>query len=109
MPDPKPKRLTPLQEREEYFGRQRLEALGFTGEFARKVKTRIDEGLDAVSVKVWQNNGEVIADAPRVDYTERRLAAELGARILDWMPNKLEHEVHGDLRLITRGLSEDDI
>ena len=94
-----------LERRLEVFGRAQLALLGFDETFARKVRQRVDEGLDAVSVKVFQSEGVVVVDEPRVDFTERRLAAELGAKLLDWMPSKIEHEVHGEVAFTIVGLS----
>src|SRR3989304_5581938 len=93
-----------LERRAEALGRARLALFGFDAAFARRVQRRIDEGLDAVHVKVFQHEGAIIEDVARVDFTERRLAAELGARLLDWMPNKLEHEVHGEVAFTVVGL-----
>src|SRR5262245_43114780 len=97
------------QARLEALGRASLAAFGFDEAFARRVRRRVDEGLDATKVKVLQHDGEVVLGPEQVDFTERRLAAELGARLLDWMPNKLEHEVHGEIVLRTVGLSEESV
>jgi len=111
------------------LGRTMLEQAGFTDADARKVRTRLVEGLDAVKVKVFLRPGlslqvgktpaagaaeqvvsdEIIADVPRVDYGERRQAAVELAKLLDWYPNKLEHEVHGSVSFNLLGLDGDSV
>ena len=97
------------QARLDVLGRAQLALLGFDEAFARRVRRRIDEGLDATAMKIFQHEGALIEGPVQVDFTERRLAAELSARLLDWMPNKLEHEVHGEIVLRTIGLSEESV
>ena len=98
-----------LQEREDWFGRQHLKALGFDESFAKKVRQRIEEGLDATSVKVFQYEGVVIADEERVDYDARHKYTELASKLLDWHPSKIEHEVHGEIGLTINGLNQDGV
>lgn len=93
-----------LQRRLDAMGRAQLDRLGFDVTLARKVAQRIREGLDAKSVKVLQHEGVPVYGKPLVDFTERRLAAELCATLFDWKPNKLEHEVHGEVGLVVQGL-----
>lgn len=91
------------------LGRAMLEQAGFTDADARKVRQRLLEGLDAVQVKTWMHEGLVVEDVPRVDYSERRQAAVEGAKILDWYPNKLEHEVTGAVTFNLLGLDGDRV
>jgi hypothetical protein len=98
-----------LERRLEIFGRAQLALLGFDEVFARRVRDRVAEGLDAVNVKVFQHEGTVVVDEPRVDFTERRLSAELAAKLLDWMPSKIEHEVHGEVGFTILGLDPERV
>lgn len=112
------------------LGRAQLEQAGFTDADARKVRQRLVEGMDAVKVKVFLRPGlavvpskmpdadaegvaleagEIIADVPRIDYGERRQAAVELAKLLDWYPNKLEHEVHGQVSFNLLGLDGDRV
>lgn len=87
-----------------YFGRTQLGALGFDAAFAKKVQRVIDEGLDATSVKVMQHGGTLVKDEPRPDHDARHKFAELSTKILDWLPSKIEHEVHGEVGITILGL-----
>ena len=96
-PSPQEARLT-------LIGRAMLEGAGLTDAVIRKTYQRLSEGLDAEKVKIFQHEGEMIADTPRVDFTERRLAAVEIAKLADHYPNKLEHEVHGEVNFRVIGL-----
>lgn len=100
---------TPQQARLTLLGRTMLAEAGFTDADLRKVHDRLVEGMDATKIKLFQSEGAVIESEPHVDHTERRLAAVEVARLADWYPNKLEHEVHGDVTFRVTGLDGDRV
>lgn len=100
---------TPQDARLTLLGRTMLEQAGFTDADLRKVRERLVEGMDAQKVKVFVHEGVIVEDVARVDYTERRLAAVEVAKLADWYPNKLEHEVHGEVNFRVVGLDGDRV
>jgi hypothetical protein len=97
------------QDRLDVMGRSSLKALGFDEALARKVKQRIEEGLDATVVKDFQYEGHVVSGPARVDHNARHKFTELTAKIFDWQPSKIEHEVHGEVGLKIIGLDLDGV
>jgi hypothetical protein len=66
---------------------------------------RLDEGLDAVKVKVLQHEGEIVLGPEQADYTERREAAKEVLKLGDYYPDRLDVHVGGDgLQVILQGL-----
>lgn len=100
---------TPQDARLTLLGRTMLAEAGFTDADLRKVRARLVEGMDATRVKLFQYEGTVVESAPHVDHTERRLAAVEVAKLADWYPNKLEHEVHGEVSFRVTGLDGDRV
>jgi len=75
--------------------------------FLRKAYQRIDEGMDAVKVKVLQYEGNVVLGPAQVDYTERREAAKEALKLADHYPDRLDVNIGGDgLTVILQGLDE---
>lgn len=97
-----------IQERVNLIGRAMVERL-LTDDVIKKAYGCIADGLDATTVKVFMSEGAIVADEPRVDFTERRLTAELVTKIADHHPNKLEHEVHGEVKFTIVGLDAESV
>lgn len=95
-----------LERRLMLLGRATLEAAGLTDEMVRKAYTRLHEGLDATRVKVFQHMGEPVIGPEQIDFTERRESAKELLRVADHYPNRLEHEVSGEIQFIFKGLDE---
>jgi hypothetical protein len=98
-----------LEGRLSVIGRAALEAAGLTDGMIKRAYRRLDEGLDATRVKVFREGGEVVVGPEQVDYTERREAAKEVLRVADHYPNRLEHEVSGEIVYVFKGLREDGV
>ena len=95
------------------LGRAFLEAAGLSDEMIRRAYQRLNEGMFALETKqVFQRpplgvgDGKVISGPPMIAWTERRLAAEAVLRYADHQPNRMEHEVHGQVSFNLLGLDD---
>jgi hypothetical protein len=98
-----------MQQRLELLGRAKLEAAGFTDAVIRKAYGRIPDLLVAKKQKVLQYEGRIVLGPEQEDGDVQLRAVELVTRLADHQVNKLEHEVHGEVKLVTIGLSEEQI
>lgn len=66
-------------------------------------------GLEATRRRAFQYEGAILYGEAEVDWEERRECAREVLRLADHYPNRLEHEVAGEVSFVLRGLTEAEI